>query len=199
MTYIYVLVLEQHKFYVGKTNNISQRKKDHISGKFGSAWTKKYKPVIPVRLSDKFIDDGYQELSTVLWYMEHYGIQNVRGADYCNINLSTEQIAEIKRHINAENGRCYKCGSSDHYISNCKYMENLGWLRRICRFLCDKKTVENDEYIQLKNIIRFGKYKGKTYEEVQYNNPSYCDWVLSQSGSQNSDFKQFQDWLKNYY
>lgn len=42
--YVYSLNLEDGRKYVGKTDNISARLKQHFSGR-GAAWTKKYKPV----------------------------------------------------------------------------------------------------------------------------------------------------------
>lgn len=44
MTNIYVLKLEQNKYYIGKSNNIDIRLNDHMNGN-GSQWTKKYKPI----------------------------------------------------------------------------------------------------------------------------------------------------------
>jgi len=44
MVYIYILELDQNKYYVGKTNNVNFRIQDHIN-RNGSAWTKKYKPL----------------------------------------------------------------------------------------------------------------------------------------------------------
>ena len=43
MVYIYVLKLENHKYYVGKTDNPKIRLDNHFK-KGGSAWTKKYTP-----------------------------------------------------------------------------------------------------------------------------------------------------------
>ena len=41
MVYIYVLKLEQEKYYIGKTNNPEFRINDHFNN-IGSEWTKKY-------------------------------------------------------------------------------------------------------------------------------------------------------------
>lgn len=42
--YIYILLLENNKYYVGKTNNPLFRLESHFYSK-GSTWTKKYKPL----------------------------------------------------------------------------------------------------------------------------------------------------------
>lgn len=44
MVYIYVLLLENNKYYVGKTTNPEFRIEDHFCS-YGSGWTSKYKPV----------------------------------------------------------------------------------------------------------------------------------------------------------
>jgi hypothetical protein len=41
---VYVLELEDNKFYVGKSSLKEERIKRHTNG-YGSAWTKKYKPI----------------------------------------------------------------------------------------------------------------------------------------------------------
>lgn len=44
MVYIYVLKLEQDKYYIGKTDNPNIRLENHFSSN-GSEWTKLYKPL----------------------------------------------------------------------------------------------------------------------------------------------------------
>ena len=44
MVHIYILQLENNKYYIGKTNNPSFRINDHFTGK-GSAWTSIHKPI----------------------------------------------------------------------------------------------------------------------------------------------------------
>jgi predicted GIY-YIG superfamily endonuclease len=44
MNSIYILKLEDNKYYVGKTKNINKRILEHFSNN-GSEWTKKYKPI----------------------------------------------------------------------------------------------------------------------------------------------------------
>ena len=44
MIYIYILLLEESKYYIGKTNNTNLRFLDHYNNN-GSEWTKLYKPI----------------------------------------------------------------------------------------------------------------------------------------------------------
>ena len=83
--WLYVLKLEQGKYYVGVTSKTPEiRMKEHIDG-FGAAWPRKYKPT---KLLDKkelgFIT--YEEAEkyegrVVRAYIRKYGINNVRGGD----------------------------------------------------------------------------------------------------------------------
>ena len=45
MIKIYVLKLEENKYYIGQSKDTEQRKRLHLKGKQGSEWTKKYKPI----------------------------------------------------------------------------------------------------------------------------------------------------------
>ncbi len=61
---IYILKLEQNKYYIGKTNNPKLRLKQHINNN-GSSWTKKYKPVSILKIHnncDPFDEDKYTKM-----------------------------------------------------------------------------------------------------------------------------------------
>ena len=44
-------------------------------------------------------------------------------------------------------------------------------------------------------VISFGKYNGKTYEEVRSIDVAYCNWILKQMET-TGRMKAFQNWLK---
>lgn len=96
MLYIYVLKLDGNKYYVGKTTNPDFRLDTHFDVG-GSAWTIKYKPIKLIELiggCDIFDEDKY-----TLKYMEKYGIENVRGGSFCEINFNQENINTINKMI----------------------------------------------------------------------------------------------------
>jgi hypothetical protein len=115
---LYVLKLEQSKFYIGKTNkDVAKRFDEHIRG-YGAVWTRLYKPIKlleQIDNVDKFDEDKYTKI-----YMDKFGIDNVRGGSYTKIKLDDEEIKLIKKELMTANDLCFKCGSKGHFLSNCK-------------------------------------------------------------------------------
>jgi hypothetical protein len=52
--------------------------------------------------------------------MEKYGIQNVRGGSFCQINLSDVNLSTLHQMINGATDKCYICGKGDHFARDCK-------------------------------------------------------------------------------
>jgi hypothetical protein len=77
---IYVLRLEQRKFYVGKTDLPVQRRfLEHRRGR-GAEWTRRFPPIaidLEIRETSPYCED-----KTVKQYMGMFGIENVRGGSY---------------------------------------------------------------------------------------------------------------------
>ncbi len=117
---IYVLQLEKNKYYVGKTNNVSQRLLSHYQST-GSSWTTKYKPIELYEMVDTY--DDYDEDKYTLKYMKKYGIENVRGGSFTQIELSENQINTLQQMIKVQNNQCYKCDSKDHFMNNCIFTQ----------------------------------------------------------------------------
>jgi len=112
MAYIYVLKLEDNKYYVGKTINPTFQMENHFNEK-DSAWTKKYKPIkVEALISDC---DSYDEDKYTRKYMDKYGIENVRGGSFVTIDLGET----ILQYLNQMNKKCFRCGLNGHYAYNC--------------------------------------------------------------------------------
>lgn len=117
MVFVYILQLEQGKYYVGKTSNASFRVEQHFASN-GSMWTKKYKPVNVLEIIPGC--DVYDEDKYTIKYMETYGINNVRGGSFCEIKLSNKNKITLKQMIKGTTDKCYICGSSEHFARDCK-------------------------------------------------------------------------------
>ena len=111
MVFIYILLLELNKYYIGKTENPDIRLYNHFNS-YGSEWTKIYKPI---KVYDIISDcDSYDEDKYTLKYMEKEGINNVRGGSFSQIELSEEQIKLINQMIKGATDKCFNCGELGH-------------------------------------------------------------------------------------
>lgn len=116
MVYIYVLKLENNKYYVGKTSNPSFRMESHFNEN-GSAWTRKYKPI---KLEALIPDcDDYDEDKYTKIYMDKYGIDNVRGGSFVSIKLDKNIIDCLKLMNSGTNNKCFTCGKEGHFAKEC--------------------------------------------------------------------------------
>jgi len=83
ISFIYVLALQNDKYYVGFTCNPNQRIKEHFVGK-GSEWTRKHKPISVLEI---YVGDSQEEKSKTLQLMSEKGWENVRGYCWCQVDL----------------------------------------------------------------------------------------------------------------
>jgi DNA ligase (NAD+) len=93
---IYILTLEDEKYFVGTTTNSYFTLKSYLNNN-KAAWTQKYKPLKVLR----FIEDcyDYEEDIVTINLMKIYGITNVRGGSYVNVNLDKATLDIIKQKI----------------------------------------------------------------------------------------------------
>jgi len=118
-TNIYILELENNKYYIGKTDDVSKRYEQHINGN-GSYWTKINKPISIIKTIENcsvFDEDKY-----VKEYMFKYGINNVRGGTYNQIKINDDIIKFLENEFKTSNNLCYKCGGSDHFVEECTFI-----------------------------------------------------------------------------
>ena len=87
--YVYILECEDNKYYVGYTTNIFNRMKSHFSSNGGSKWTKKYKPIRIIDVSEGDLED--EEITTYV-IMLRYGWKNVRGSYWSSVELKEPPI-----------------------------------------------------------------------------------------------------------
>lgn len=98
--WIYVLKLNKNKYYVGSTNNIDRRIQDHKQDN-GCEWTKLYK-FVSVEETEEVESSElyYRETLKTYKYMLDYGIDNVRGAQYCKCkSIKQDELDKIVSDI----------------------------------------------------------------------------------------------------
>lgn len=115
MSIVYVLRLDNNKYYVGRTNNLERRIEEHKNG-YGSAWTKKYKFIELIKSFDA--DSPFYEDMIVKTMMHTHGIENVRGGSYSQVWLPKDKYMHLLHEMNGATDKCFKCGQ-DHFIKDC--------------------------------------------------------------------------------
>ena len=68
--------------------------------------------------------------------------------------------------------------------------------RKKCKHCGETNTCRKDEFcFECRGgVLKFGKYKGKTYRKVLQIDPGYCRWIMGAHGFNGT---VFQDWLIN--
>lgn len=159
MVFIYILLLETKKFYIGKTNNPHIRLDSHFNSN-GSEWTKIYKPIKVYELISDC--DSYDEDKYTLKYMEKMGINNVRGGSFCQVELSEEQLKLIKNMIKGATDKCFKCGDSGHFIKDCIESKIQDYLKNINNENIQNETIKinsiYEKIIELKKLVKFTNF-----------------------------------------
>ena len=84
--HLYVLLLEQHKFYIGITSKTpEERFREHKNGFLAARWTKKYAPIKIIDTKDlgmmTLAEAESFENKVVRAYMQEKGYNNARGGD----------------------------------------------------------------------------------------------------------------------
>jgi hypothetical protein len=117
-TNIYVLKLQEDKYYIGKTYKlISERYIEHCKG-HGSAWTRRFQPI---EVIEEYNDvNEFEEDKITKIYMAKYGIDNVRGGAYCRMKMPNTLLKLLKREIWHAQHKCLECGSDKHFVAKCK-------------------------------------------------------------------------------
>lgn len=116
MVFIYILKLEEEKYYVGKTNSPQFRIDTHFDSG-GSAWTKRYKPIEVFRIIPNC--DDSDENKFTLFFMHQFGIDNVRGGSFSRMTLSKSEKKLIEQMNNGTHDKCFNCGQPGHWVKDC--------------------------------------------------------------------------------
>ena len=161
---IYVLELEEGKYYIGKTANLVERMTAHFEGR-GSSYTKEY---LPIKLIESYeSNNSFDEDNKTKEYMCKYGINNVRGGSYSKIDLDDWMIKSLENEFNGMNNKCYKCGNEGHFANNCDN-DNIKYL--------EKFNNENDIITEI-NAMKDLLYNIENYQSI-INNFQYISFII---------------------
>jgi hypothetical protein len=157
---VYVLKLENKKYYIGKSNDIKRRIWIHTNNN-GSKWTSKNKLI--KRIPNITNDTGvFSELIETLECMKMYGIDNVRGSMFTQINLSNDDKIKAAELYCEMYDLCRKCGSNKHFITNCNNNKIELWVNNFGGKLTgDRKCIKCSKNINDK--LHYHKYCNECY------------------------------------
>jgi len=114
--FIFVLELEQNKYWIGSTRkNVDAQISKYMKGK-GSAFAQRYPPIRTIEVRPGY--PGISESLVTLEYMKNKGIRNVRGGIFNNIHLTSSQIQKIQHWLELiykEMFRSCSCGHVPKY------------------------------------------------------------------------------------
>jgi hypothetical protein len=103
--YVYVLRLQNNRYYVGYSSEVETRIASHFLGN-GAKWTQKYKPleVVSVKPGRQMLEDV-----TTIALMATHGFENVRGGKYCKVDMSgpPASLAKALKYLR-EGSECTK-------------------------------------------------------------------------------------------
>ena len=115
-TTVYILQLEDRKYYVGKSDDPLKRFEEHKTGQ-GAAWTRLHPPI---DIYKTFPGSGpFDEDKITKEMMAKYGIDAVRGGSYVTVELGAAQRKALQQELWAAKDCCTRCGREGHFIAAC--------------------------------------------------------------------------------
>jgi predicted GIY-YIG superfamily endonuclease len=117
MESLYVLQLSGGKYYVGTTRDIKRRVEEHARGD-GSEWTRQHKLVKVIET--RRLKDEHDENNTTKDLMKKYGVDNVRGGSYSQVQLPSAYRKALEAELRTSTNACFKCGKQGHYANQCE-------------------------------------------------------------------------------
>ena len=192
MVAIYILELEDGKYYIGRSKAktdkgiLSRINKHYLQTQTAAAWCIKYKPIKTIEIKQE--QTIYDENKWTKVYMGKYGIDNVRGGDYVRIKLPTEQVKSLQREIDGANDKCHSCGKKGHFIRFCpnkrvsvinieknkeikEIKEETVWECEYClkhyetEKMCEKCEIIHENNKVLNNLLR--RFKNIHYGDIK--------------------------------
>ena len=98
-----------------------------------------------------------------------FGIDNVRGGSYSQLTLSDVQRKMIETEIRGALDLCFRCGSSGHFIHDCKVRAPITSLQ------CSEFNYKDEVHDKMSQYLLEGEvFVKKAYENGDHNSYNIC-------------------------
>lgn len=182
MSQTYIIECANNKYYIKNVHKVVSDSFKYLTSpleyfiKLNNKWINQY---IPINIS--LILDDIDCDNIVLYYMEKYGIKNVRGGKYEDFILTEKQLVEITSKI-VKQSNCAYCMNTNHLINNCDAIEYIS-IPGIYKYNIIKETRNRKNKYDNNNIIF------KT--EIEMFDPEYKNKLIT-------EFNRFINKIKEY-
>ena len=129
---VYVLQLKDGGFYVGKSNDIEERLRQHAGkseGGGGAVCAKGFVSRVAT-LTPRCEDLEAWERAETLALMYKHGIERVRGWMYTSEEMPEKQREHAFSQICEKNDLCRRCGHGGHFAASCNVKGRAAWAQR---------------------------------------------------------------------
>jgi len=137
-------------YYIGKSDNIPQRIKQHKTCGSGCAsWVRHHGGVAAVEppLTPREQIDSWEQTETIARIMKH-GFDRVRGWEWSGCAPFTrDDYVSFKKCAFGTGDLCRQCGNPGHFASNCESPTSI-WLAH-----CNKQVCEVQPQVSAKTVI----------------------------------------------
>lgn len=137
---VYVIQLDNGKYYVGQAVNVRKRVEEHRSKQYSAAFVsanfKKGNNIVYLEPQTYFPNDlNHWEKQETLLAMLKFKFENVRGGPFCQIQLKDKHLYHIKGELVHQMTVCHKCGRKGHMGQYCKETSKMPWIADLDRLL----------------------------------------------------------------
>lgn len=126
----------------------------------------------------------------------HMGSKKTDGSIPEAYRLDEEHVVSVQRPFFTDPSRLFTACREYCYdkVKNAK----AGARKRQARRELRQKALKEKEEQQAKGMMKWGKYKNATYENIMLVDEPYCDWILKQT-NKNEDIIKFKAYLQEHY
>lgn len=123
---VYVLLDGFGRYYVGKSNDIENRIREHKMG-LGTKFLDRDLRRVPTSTHGSMDDLEAFERAETLFLMRKHGVEKVRGWLFSSPFLSEIQKADAFVQICERHDLCRRCGAAGHFASACFARHKASW------------------------------------------------------------------------